>query len=75
MFTEEIGKVINEQLEKNESLKNSMLKIDINSDEIHKLYESILEIRRISIDDKTINVVSEKEKKNLQREFLIWKFF
>ena len=53
-------------MENNESLKSQRLQLDSNSDQIHKLYESILEIRRITIDEKTAGGnLTEKEKKDI----------
>ena len=54
-----------EQLEKNEALRDSFSKIQSNSEEIHKLYESIVEIRRINIDDKHSSSMPDKDKKDI----------
>jgi hypothetical protein len=65
IFSDEIGKLLFEHLEKNEGLKSMFSKTEANSEEIHKLYESVLEIRRITIDEKAVNPLTEKEKKDL----------
>lgn len=65
IFSDEIGKILFEHLEKNEGLKNLFSKTDNNAEEIQKLYESVLEIRRITIDEKAAVPITEKEKRDM----------
>jgi hypothetical protein len=65
IFSDEIGKIILEHIEKNEALKSVFIKTEANTDEINKIYESILEIRRITIDEKNNPSVTDKDKKEI----------
>lgn len=46
-------------------MKSIFTKTEANSEEINKIYESILEIRRITIDEKNSPSFSEKDKKEI----------
>lgn len=63
MFSENMSKILIEQLQKSEIIKTFITKTDTNSDEISKLYESLVEVRRIIIEGGSI--ITEKEKKDM----------
>lgn len=65
IFSDEIGKIILEHIDKNEALKSIFIKTEANTEEINKIYESILEIRRITIDEKNNPSASDKDRKEI----------
>lgn len=61
----ELNNHISQQIEANDNIKNTNQRCESNTEEIHKLYESIVDIRRQTIEDKRIEPALEDKLKSL----------
>ena len=63
------GRIVNE-INENEILKNTVKRCDTNSEEINKLYESVVDLRRLSMIENKSNInFTDKDFKSLDIKF------
>jgi len=67
IFSDEIQLILNDSLINNDVYKNLIEKNDKSSEEIVKIFESLVELRKISIENKELidKNFNEKEKENI----------